>query len=77
MDDAGAALLELEAVKGLASYTANVSGNRDGGKKNSAGAGVCSWELRDPASFSLLAVSAKKSKGIHLKGFHMMQLHLS
>lgn len=48
-----------------------------GGKKNSAGAGVCSWELRDPASFSLLAVSAKKSKGIHLKGFHMMQLHLS
>lgn len=32
MDDAEEASLELEAVKGLASSTANVSGNEDGKK---------------------------------------------
>lgn len=74
MDDAEASLV-LEAVKGLASSTANISGNQDGKKFS----WIRSVQLgdRDPASSSLLAVTAKESKGTHLKGFHMMQLHLS
>lgn len=76
MDDAGEASLVLEAVKGLAPPTANLSGNRDGKKKF---IWIRSVQLgaRDSASSSLLAVTVKESKGMCLKGFHMMQLHLS
>lgn len=61
MDDAGAALLELEAVKGLASYTANVSGNRDGGKKKTQLEQECAAGSLEtlPVSPSLLSVQRK------------------
>lgn len=60
MDDAGAASLGLEAVKGLASSTANVSGNRSGEKKAQLEQECAAGSLETlPVSPSLLSVQRK------------------
>lgn len=59
MDDAEEASLELEAVKGLAPSTANVSMNQDGKKLQLDE--LCAAGRGDSARSSLLAVTVKEN----------------